>query len=62
MFNGVELAPDEEGKFPEYLRIEIFVDGLNSDKPYAMIPIYENNVDNNQFTDYTLSSSEVPAK
>ncbi len=61
VFNGVELTPDKDGKFPEYLRLEIFVPMLDSNKPYAMIPIYENNVDNNKFTDYTPSSTEVPS-
>ncbi len=59
VFDGVELTPDEDGVYPEWIRLEITVNGGNADKVY-MVPIYENNEDYHAFSDYELKVSEVP--
>ena len=59
-FDGVVTEPDAEGKFPEWIRLEIFVEGHSEEnKPYAMIPVYENHADYNVFDPYVLSGEEV---
>ena len=56
VFDGVELDT-EEGGMPYWIRLEIFIDGVEMKEPY-MVAIYENNVDNSTFIDYKLSGSE----
>ncbi len=60
VFDGVELGENEKGEYPEWIRLEIFVKGQSSEKPYAMVAIYENNEEFNIFTDYELSENEKP--
>lgn len=43
-----------------WMRIEIFVKGQTDDKPFAMIPVYENNENYNIFEEYELSGKERP--
>jgi hypothetical protein len=59
VFDGVPLTLEGEDKIG-WIRLEIFVKGQKGDKPYAMIPIYENSSDYSKFTDYKLSNGEVP--
>ena len=56
VFDGVELST-EPGAMPYWIRLEIFIDGVEMKEPY-MIPIYENNEDNSDFIDYKPSGSE----
>ena len=60
VFDGVELSDTGDGKYPEWIRLEIFIKGQSQDKPFAMVPVYENNEVYNIFEDYELSSKEVP--
>lgn len=60
VFDGVELSDTGDGKYPEWIRLEIFINGQSQDKPFAMVPVYENNEVYNIFEDYELSSKEVP--
>lgn len=60
VFDGVELAENDEEEYPEWIRLEIFVKGQTESEPYAMVAIYENNEEFNTFTDYELSSVERP--
>lgn len=55
VFEGVDF----EGA--EWIRLEITIDGVESEEPFV-IAIYENNADHNNFSDYKLSKSEVPKK
>lgn len=57
VFDGVDLAVAEP---PEWIRLEIFVQGHSTDKPYAMVLVYENHEDFSTFTDYVLAEGEVP--
>ena len=50
VFNGIDLKNDP----PEWIRLEVFVKGQTDTKPYAMIPVYENNVDYSVFDTYEL--------
>lgn len=50
VFNGIDLKNDP----PEWIRLEVFVKGQTDTEPYAMIPIYENNVDYSLFEDYEI--------
>ena len=59
VFDGVPLTAEGEDKIG-WLRLEIFVKGQTDEKPYAMIPIYENNDLYSKFTEYKLSGEEVP--
>ena len=60
VIDGVELSAGEDGTFPEWIRLEIFVKGQTSDEPYACVAIYENNSEFSDFSDYELSPSEKP--
>ena len=59
VFDGVELTPNDEGVYPEWIRLEIFVRGQEGE-PYAMIPVYENNSEYNVFEDYIPTEKELP--
>ena len=59
VFDGVNFAPDAEGKFPEWIRLEITVTGDADSKVY-MVPVYENNETYDDFSEYKLSSKEKP--
>ena len=58
VFDNVELSLDEIGS-PYWIRLEIVVNGADSDKVY-MVPIYENNDKFSTFKDYKLSAKEKP--
>jgi len=58
VFDNVDFSLDKEGS-PYWIRLEITVKGVNSDKVY-MIPIYENNEHYSTFKDYKLSGKEKP--
>ena len=51
VFDGVELSDTGDGKYPEWIRLEIFINGQSQDKPFAMVPVYENNEVYNIFED-----------
>ena len=60
VFDRVVTEPDDEGKYPEWIRLEIFVAGHSpADKPYAMVPVYENNEIYRTFTPYEVRAEEV---
>ena len=56
VFDSVELSDTGDGKYPEWISLEIFVG--DNEKPYSYIIIYENNADFNVFSDYKLSDAE----
>ena len=61
VFDGVDLFDREDGAAPsKWIRLEIFVAGGDTEKPFAMLPIYENNEEHDTFTDYSLSRKERP--
>ena len=60
VFDGVKLAPDENGRKPEWIRLEVFVRGQSSAEPFAMVAIYEDHEDFNTFSEYKLSEEEMP--
>ena len=53
-FDGIDFENP-----PVWIRVEIFVKG-NEDKPFAMIPVYENNQDYAIFEEYDLGRKERP--
>ena len=57
VFDGVDLGGEDDPT--QWIRLEIFVDGANKGKPY-MVCIYENHELYSSFSDYELSSGEVP--
>ena len=56
VFSGVSFEK------AEWIRLEVFVNEAESDEPYAMVAIYENNENYSAFSDYNLSSKEKPNK
>ena len=55
-FDGIELSDTGDGKYPEWISLEIFVG--DNEKPYSYIVFYENNEDFSIFSDYKLSDAE----
>lgn len=61
VFDGVDLFEREDGATPsKWIRVEVYVEGADSEEPFAMLPIYENNDEYSEFTDYALSRKEKP--
>ncbi|MBQ8719414.1 MAG: hypothetical protein IJY65_00060 [Clostridia bacterium] len=58
VFDGVVLEDTGDGKFPEWIRLEVFVG--DNEEPYSYVLVYENNVDFSTFSDYALSAKEKP--
>jgi len=54
-FDGIDFTDP-----PVWIRVEVFVKGQTDDKPFAMVPVYENNEDYAQFDDYELGRKEHP--
>ena len=67
VFDGIDFEGKDVGEAIEWLRLEVFIDGLNSEstenpkksEPF-MIPVYENNEGYSKFEEYTLSKGERP--
>lgn len=58
-FDGIPF--NEEGvNYPEWIRLEVFVEGQKSTDPFAMVLVYENHADFSKFEEYTLSGEEHP--
>lgn len=57
-FTDIDFGEDEDKI--EWIRLEIFVKGQESEKPFAMVAIYEDNAEYSSFTEYKLSSAEAP--
>lgn len=61
VFDGVDVFDRADGAVEsKWIRLEIFVKGADSEEPFAMLPIYENNETYNVFTEYKLSRKEHP--
>ena len=60
VFDGVDFKGEVSGEAPEWIRLEILIDGVCEDEPYSMICIYENHDEYNRFADYKLSAKEKP--
>ena len=58
VFDDVVLEDTGDGKYPEWIRLEVFVG--DNEEPYSYVLVYENNVDFSTFEDYVLSSKEKP--
>ena len=57
--DGIDFDGNGE-TYPEWIRLEIFVEGQTSEEPFAMVAIYENHEDYNEFTDYIIKDSDKP--
>ena len=57
VFDGIDFGEGEDKI--EWIRLEVFVRGQSSDKPFAMIPIYEDNVNYSTFNEYKLSEEDL---
>ena len=61
VFDGVDLFDRADGAAAsKWIRVEIFVNGTDAEKPFAMLPIYENNETYDIFTEYKISRKERP--
>ena len=58
VFDDVDLGLDSEDGV-EWIRLEIFVEGVNADTPF-MIAVYENNEEYSKLDEYKLSRGEKP--
>ena len=61
VFDGVDLGIDEGEESVKWIRLEIQVNGIESDEPF-MVLVYENNDVYSQLDDYKLSNKEKPGK
>ena len=59
VFDGVELGLDAGEDEVNWIRLEVFINGVEMEAPY-MIAIYENNDIYSEFDEYKLSSDERP--
>ncbi len=59
VFDGIDFEGGESGEAIEWLRLEVFIDGVDKKEPF-MIPVYENNEDFSKFSEYVLSKEERP--
>ncbi len=61
-FVGIKFDDYGDGTYPEWIRLEVFVKGqLDTEKPFAMVPVYENNAEYSKFDDYILKDEEKPS-
>lgn len=58
VFDGIDFGSEDEPTV-EWLRVEVYVNGITLDEP-IMLLVYENNNANSSFTDYELSKKEKP--
>ena len=58
-FDKIPFAVEGE-ESPEWIRLEVFVEGQTASEPFSMILIYENHDDFSKFDDYSLSGEEHP--
>ena len=59
VFDGVEFDGGESGEAVEWLRLEVFIEGVEKSEPF-MIPVYENHSSYAKFSEYVLSKEERP--
>lgn len=59
VFDGVDFEGEGASEAVEWLRLEVFIEGLEKEEPF-MIPVYENNESYSKFSDYVLSNKERP--
>ena len=59
VFDGIDFEGEDVGEAIQWIRLEVFIDGLNKAAPF-MIPIYENNEEYSKFEEYSLSKKERP--
>ena len=59
VFDDIDFKMDSEDKI-NWIRLEIFVNGVSDDKPYSMVAVYENNESYDTFKEYKLSGGERP--
>ena len=59
VFDGIDFDGEESGEAIEWIRLEIFIDGVDKKEPF-MIPIYENHSEFSKFDEYILSKEERP--
>ena len=59
VFDGVSFDGDESRGAAEWIRLEVFIDGMEKDEPF-MILIYENNSSFSKFDSYKPSKGERP--
>ncbi len=59
VFDNVDFGLDKGENKVEWIRLEIFINGVDMKSPY-MIPVYENNDVYSKLDEYKLSSKECP--
>ena len=60
VFDGVDFGIDDGEESVKWIRLEIAINGVEMTEPFSMICIYENNVNYSSFSDYKLSTEELP--
>ena len=60
VFDEVDFGIDEGEDSVKWIRLEIFINGVEATEPFSMVAIYENNENYSSFSDYKLSSKEIP--
>ena len=56
--NGVDFSPEENP--PEWIRLDVYVNGADRVEPYTALCIYENHANYSSFESYELSQKERP--
>ena len=61
VFDGVDVLERADGEAPsEWMRVEIFVEGAQTEDPFTYVLVYENHDEYNLFKDYEPSRKERP--
>ena len=59
VFDGIDFYGEEPSAAIEWLRLEVFIDGVEKEEPF-MIPVYENHSEFSKFNEYVPSKEERP--
>ena len=59
VFDGIDFEGENEDDKIEWIRLEIFVDGIDKDEPF-MVAVYENHEGYSKFEEYLPSKGERP--
>lgn len=58
-FDGIDFGLDEGENKVNWIRLEIYINGVEMESPY-MVAVYENNENYSNFSEYELSKGERP--
>ncbi len=58
-FDGIDFGLDEGESKVNWIRLEIYINGVEMESPY-MVAVYENNESYARFSEYEISKGEIP--